>query len=245
VSTNEAPCPQQSRLTNYRFFQHVFPALPIISRTQMKLRDGEPSLENLASIPTHLLVAIYATALPFCPYDDYLSVANGYRLPDDAELWRILQEELPMQIHTANLSTIQACLLYLQRPATKGTSAAADTPSMWALTASVVAQATSLGLHVDCRNWDIPPWEIRLRRRIWWAIFIDEKFRSLRRGVPSIIGDDDWDVSKLDDDEDFHGAGLAPATLSADTEVRSRHDFSQFRTMADLALIVADVYRSF
>lgn len=200
-----------------------------------------PSLEVISALPTHLLAAMYAAALPFCPYDDYLCVQNGYRLPEAANLWRIVQDELPVEIHTPHLSTIQACMLYIQRPPTLGTTAAADTPFVWSLFGSVVAQATSIGLHLDCRGWHLPAWEKRLRRRLWWAIFIEDKFRCMLRGVPSLISDDAWDVSELTD-EDFTLSYRAPNTvIDQDCGLSS----TNFHHLASLALTMADIHTAF
>ena len=189
-----------------------------------------------------LLAAIYAIALPFSHHDDYLSIQNGYKLPAAASLWRIVQDELPVEVHTPHLSNIQACLLYVQRPPTDGTTAAADTPFVWSLFASVVAQATSMGLHLDCQAWRIPAWEKRLRRRLWWAIIIEDKFRAMLRGVPSLIAEELWDVAELTD-QDF-------VVLSALDDSHHNKDFldaqcTGFRSLASLSLIMAAIYTAF
>ena len=183
-------------------------------------------------------------SLPFCPYDDYLCVFNGYRLPEAAKLWRIVQDELPVEIHTPHLSTVQACLLYLQRPPTTETSAAADTPFVWSLMASVVAQATSMGLHLDCKEWNLPSWEKRLRRRLWWAILVEEKFRSMVRGVPSLISEEQWDVADLID-EDFVFSGQAEDQTTGNLGPSGDTYCSPFRLLAKLALIMGDIHTAF
>jgi hypothetical protein len=47
----------------------------------------------------------------------------------------------------------------------------------------------------------LPAWECRLRRRLWWAIYAEYKWRSLLMSRPPCIREDEWDVTGLDDNE--------------------------------------------
>jgi Fungal specific transcription factor domain len=209
-----------------------------------------PSTTIISKLPTHLLAAIYASALPFWHYDDHLCVMKAYNRPPANQIWRIVYEEILRDIHTPRLSVLQACLLYLQKQRAPQDSAAADTPFTWSFLSWTVGLATSLGLHVDCANWDIPAWEKRLRRRLWWAIYSEEKFRSLLVGQPTIIRRDQWDVSSLKDEdffldtppEDITNTGSPPLQeLSLGQNVESG---LHSRYLAALAQIVDDVYQS-
>jgi len=42
-----------------------------------------------------------------------------------------------------------------------------------------------LGLHLDPTNWMLPRWEISLRKRLWWSLVIQDKWRALLYGRPS------------------------------------------------------------
>lgn len=151
-------------------------------------------------------------------------------------------------MHTPHLYVLQSSLLYIQKLPNGPSSAAADTPYIWSLMASIVAQANSIGLHLECQSWYIPPWEKRLRRRLWWAIFSEEKWRSMVRGVPSIINQDQWDVSELTD-EDFAvitrlestntNDAITTSTASSDTKGM------RFRYLVSLSLILSAIYDAF
>jgi hypothetical protein len=58
-----------------------------------------------------------------------------------------------------------------------------------------------LGLHLDAGDWDIPEWEIGLRRRLSWACFIQDKWLAFVQGHPSLIPCDSWDVNSLTADD--------------------------------------------
>lgn len=207
-----------------------------------------PSLESLSKIPTVLLAALYASTLRFSPYDDYLCVSNSYEVPQATKLWRIVQQELAKEMHTPHLSVIQSSLLYVQKLPTGPGSAAADTPFIWSLMASIVAQANSIGLHLECQNWYIPAWEKRLRRRLWWAIFSEEKWRSMLRGVPSIINDEQWDVSELGDDDFIFASGLDISIANGEETLaaaQSEKKGMRFRHHVSLTLILANIYNAF
>lgn len=73
------------------------------------------------------------------------------------------------------------------------------------------------------------------------------KRRSLLQGQPALINKDQWDVNYLKD-EDFMIEELSQRTTSSPSSVaRSRDGVNalHFRWLANLALIVDDVYQSF
>ncbi|RJE25737.1 hypothetical protein PHISCL_01925 [Aspergillus sclerotialis] len=193
------------------FVKFIFPSLPIISRSQLGLSEMRtaPSPEALQRMPVHLLAAIYASAQPFFKFDEHLSVLNAYIPSPTEELWGLALELVLREIHTAHLSTLQAGILYLQKSTEENQSAIADSPFSWSFTGMLVGLAMSLGLYLECRPMGLPAWEKRLRRRLWWAIYAEDKWRSLLIGRPPYIRSDEWDVTDLDDDDFRMDASLA------------------------------------
>lgn len=153
-------------------------------------------------MPVHLLAAIYASAQPFAKFDQYLCLVNAYSQPSTDQLWRMVLENLLEEIHTPHLAALQAGLLYLHKPLQDHQSALADSPFVWSFVGMLVGLATSLGLTLECRPMGLPAWEKRLRRRLWWAIYSEDKWRCLLMGRPPYIRQDEWDVTNLDD-QDF------------------------------------------
>ncbi|KAI9044844.1 transcription factor domain protein [Aspergillus affinis] len=232
-----------------RFIKFVFPTLPILSRSLLGLSSSRtvPDQEILKSIPTHLLAAIYATAYQFIKFDDYLSVLNAYTTPPTLDLWRMVVELIMCDIHTSHLSTLQAGLLYLHRGLQGPENAIADSPFIWSFLGLLVGMATCLGLQLECRLMGLPAWEKRLRRRLWWALYAEDKWRSLLMGRPPYIRNDEWDVEDLDDD-DFRLDGMpVELLLSASTENEHQRNALRaqvFRNFVNLAKIADDLQHS-
>ena len=90
-----------------------------------------------------------------------------------------------------NLSTIQAGLLLMQRP----------TIDSKTLHSQLVGAAHELGLHLDSSTWSISPIERSLRKRLAWALYMQDKWCSLIHGRPSSITHDNWAVSMLKEDD--------------------------------------------
>jgi hypothetical protein len=238
----------------YSFLKYVFPVLPVVSRFQLDIDSSStfPTTLSLSRVPTHLLAAMYASSVAFWADDDHLCVSKAYKQPSASLLWRIVFEEILREIHTPRLSVLQACLLYLQKPrAAELNSAAADTPFRWSFLAFTVGLTTSLGLHLECQDWSIPTWEKRIRRRLWWSVYSEEKWRSLLHGQPTLISRDQWNVSDLREEDflidrprpSYNGnTGIGPGQIEKEKAVESG---LHFRELAALAKIADDIYQSF
>ncbi|KAF9891763.1 hypothetical protein FE257_003244 [Aspergillus nanangensis] len=226
------------------FVKYVYPALPLISRSQMGLSPSclIPETWVLDNTPVHLLAAVYASALPFAAHDDYLCVLHTYSPPPADRLWRMVYEIISEEIHTPHLSVLQSALLYLHKPLDESRASTADSPFIWSWVGSIVGLVESMGLHIECRMWGIPAWEKRLRRRLWWAVYAEDKWRSLLLGRPPYIHHGEWDVSELDG-ADFllHPRGAS----SSSSAVHKQHDPVPFRYLVDLSRIAEEIYDSF
>lgn len=197
-----------------------------------------PELTVLAKVPVHLLASIYAAAFPFVAHDDYLCVLNTYNAPPVELLWRMVYEIISEEIHTPRLAVLQAALLYLhKKPVGEGQYTMADTPFVWSFVGQIVGLACSLGLHIECRMWGIPAWEKRLRRRLWWAVYAEDKWRSLLMGRPPYVHPAEWDVSELDEG-DLVGPRYGFSTCAHDKEI-------PFRYLVNLSRIAEEIYETF
>ncbi|EFQ35092.1 fungal specific transcription factor domain-containing protein [Colletotrichum graminicola M1.001] len=213
------------RLINL-FWRYVQPYFPILSREQViQETDTKPS-----SLPVCLLAAIYGHALPFCVFDDKLCV-DVDTLPSADRLFKLAWMAALSLFHTPSLAVVQTMLLMIQRRPTN--KHVADTPFKWVMLADTVALAQCLGLNLDPTDWSIPSWEKRLRRRLAWAVIVQDQWLSLNFGRSSHIQECDWDVSSLRAD-DFESMpevdGDAPA-------------FNHFLQLASLTEIVSKIQR--
>lgn len=190
-------------------------------------------------MPTHLLAAVYASAFPFAAHDDYLCVLNTYHGSPVQKLWRMVFELITEEIHRPRLAVLLAGLLYLHKEPLEGACyTTADTPFLWSFVGQIVGLACSLGCHIECRMWGIPAWEKRLRRRLWWAVYAEDKWRSLLMGRPPYIHSAEWDVSELDEGDFLLGPRQGFSTCPCDTEI-------PFRYLVNLARITEEIHETF
>ena len=211
------------------YYRFVDPYFPIMSTSQFPT-----DIENVKSIPVSLLAAVCATAVPFIIYDDDLCVQLP-RAPSVSQLFRISWLALSNELHTPKLSTIQARLLMLQRHATEWY--VADSPFKWTLTGIVVGAAQNLGLNRDPRGWtSLPLWERALRKRLWWALYVMEKWTSLGHGMPTHLHESDCDVDLLAA-EDFEIEPSDPRETSGLN--------SHFYHLTTLTIILSDIVSTY
>jgi hypothetical protein len=204
--------------------------LPVISRSHLGISSANrsPPRSALERCPIHLLAAIYGSALRFVADDEHLSVWHSQTSPSTDALWRLVYEELQEDVHQSQLSVVQATLLYLHKdPSDDGRHSLSDTPFMWSWTGKLVGLTTSLGIHTECSMWAIPSWEKRLRKRIWWAVYAEDKWRSLLMGRPPYIHSQEWDIEDLDA-SDF-------GSLSADKPDDAGNLFRNFISLTKIA----------
>lgn len=207
------------------YFTIIHPNFPIIEKTVFMEKYAKSHRE----FSPPLLAAVYILAINWWDYSEKLT---DHPRPDLLELERLARATLADAEYRPKLSTIQAGLLLSQRP--EG--------DQWAPTAQMVALGQELGLHLDCSAWKIPLWERGLRKRLAWALYMQDKWGSLVHGRPSHIFASNWAVQPLypndfpDDDYDTNNA-----VESAEYE-RGRLLFSQ---MIVLSQILAEVLETF
>lgn len=130
-----------------------------------------------------LLAAMYSLALPFCPAARNLSYVN---------INSFIFQALPIETRTPRLETIEASLLFLQRHTQ--IHRAPITPGLYPEIGSIIGMAYEAGLNIDPSNWDLSQADRSRRKRLWWALFIFDKWSALGVGRPSYISDDDTTV---------------------------------------------------
>lgn len=213
--------------------------LPVISRSRLGITPERslPSWTAIERCPLHLLGALYALALPFASNDEHLDVWFCQANPSTDALWRLVYDQLQEEIHQPQLSVLQAALLYLHKaPQNDVRYALSDTPFTWAWIGKIVGLATSLSLNTESSMFAIPSWEKRLRKRVWWAVYAEDKWRSLLMGRPPYIHHQEWDVEEL---EPFH------FTFSSSELPGTGHNpFQRFVELARIAETVQEIFYS-
>jgi hypothetical protein len=206
-----------------KFFDHVHPSFPIL--IEEAFRQSYRERRGLSPL---LLAAVYVLTLKFVDVG-----ASSQRKPDAARLeataLKLLMDSLPSPSH----STIQAGLLLTQ----KSTLATAS------LNGQLVTAGFELGLHQDCTNWRMKTWEKGLRKRLAWALYMQDKWSSLVHGRPSHIFAFNWTVKDLVE-QDFSDA-FASGTDSSHDETAVGHGPLLFCHMVALTTILSDILDRF
>lgn len=162
------------------YFRVVHPAFPILQKTVVY----EKCERDRHEFSPPLLAAMYILAINWWDHDEELAPLPR---PNVRELERLVRVTLADAMYRPKLSTVQAGLLLSQRP--EG--------DQWAPTAQLVAIAQELGLHLDASSWKIPVWEKGLRKRLAWALYMQDKWGALVHGRPSHIFTANWAVPQL------------------------------------------------
>ncbi|CAK7206134.1 hypothetical protein SEUCBS139899_008918 [Sporothrix eucalyptigena] len=237
------------------FWRHIQPCFPLLHRgVFMQQYGSEPASES--SSPTsrkrlgaELLGAVYLSALRWWTYDPELSIRP---MPDATRLRRLLHEALRASYHRPRLSAIQAILLMLQCQPEDPLNP--DHSYAWGLTCQALAVGQCLGLHLDASQWSIPAWERHLRKRLSWALFMQDRWTALAYGRPVHIHLDDWTVLPLTDadfaDIDGKSAQANESTIANAGGFDDRRSINatgktQFILMVQLAQILSTVLSSF
>lgn len=211
------------------YFRNVHPSFPIIQKhTFLDLyRRGDRNFHSA------LLAGMYLLALQWWSQDPLLA---QHPKPSTYRLEELAARSLALSMQKPKLSALQAGLLLLQR------RQATD----WGLTVQLIALAQDLGLHLDCSEWSIPLWERRLRKRLGWALYMQDKWTALIHGRPSHIQAADWAVPPLEQSDFIEDFVTAEQDLIAEEEneeeEKSRVIFTQMIELTGIMAEVIDVF---
>lgn len=72
-----------------------------------------------------------------------------------------------------------------------------DARKIWTLTGLAVRIAQSLGMHRDGTHFDLPPFEVEMRRRLWWQVCILDTRSSEDHGCDPTIVETQFDTKMV------------------------------------------------
>jgi Fungal specific transcription factor domain len=207
------------------YFRIIHPNYPILQKTVFLEEYGRSHRE----LSPPLLAAVYILAINWWDHSETLA---PHPRPNLRELERMARATLANAMYRPKLSTIQAGLLLSQRP--EG--------DQWAPTGQLVTIGQELGLHLDCTKWKIPLWERGLRKRLAWALYMQDKWGSLIHGRPSHIFASNWAVQALNP-HDFPDVEFDENDEDEPAEQESGRLL--FMQMITLSKILAEVLETF
>jgi hypothetical protein len=216
--------PHGAELVNL-YFRIVHPSFPILHK-KVFLEKYARSYRELT--PTGL-GAVYIMALNWWSYSPALS---SLPKPDAKELEAKVLRML-FEVHRRpKISDLQGGLVLMQCP----------NVSSWAMTGHLVAMAQNLGINVDCSDWQVPDWERGVRKRVAWALFMQDKWGALVYGRGSLIRAGDWDVRALES-SDFPETAKDDDLEEGSAEIEKGKQ--TFLHMVSLSEIVAEILDQF
>ncbi|GAA5905333.1 hypothetical protein JCM6882_003746, partial [Rhodosporidiobolus microsporus] len=187
--------------------RHTHPSLPLFSAAQITSLSADRDQNSPGTLSRGAVLALLAHATTYLPPSR----------PAHKPLWA-LALALHARSYTAgpSLETVQVALVILgARPAL---NVAGNGVGM----ARLLGAAQLLGLHLDPSRWRLPLAEKRLRKRLWWAVVNEDKWRAVWYGQTSNVNFDDCSVplpvlSPSADESDFDKplAEMTPAEALA------------------------------
>ena len=208
----------------------VQPSFPLLSQQRFTHQYNT----SYRDINSALLGAVYLQALAWWSYDSELSLRDP---PNIAKLRRYTFEAIQNAFHRPRLASIEAMLIFLHgRPDEPLT---ADHTYARGLTSQMLAISEAMGLHLNANAWAIPAWEKAERKRLSWAIYMQDKWTALIYGRPSHIKEDDWDVP------DLHNSDFDMIDGEADRQSGETTGPMQFMLMVDLTKILSTILTIF
>ncbi|WWC66203.1 uncharacterized protein I206_100104 [Kwoniella pini CBS 10737] len=202
--------------------QYTLKAIPVISTN--RLDNAYSEISSTASTTPHALLAgIIAHSTHYLP--ELRSIHK--------ELWSNALLALDDEFRQPRLSTLQLALLQMYgRPV----EIAENAGQLTIASGRAIGAAFLLGLHIDPTNWSLPLWERKLRKRIWWALVIQDKWRALLYGRPSFLHKGSYNVPLLSvEDGDF----------GEDATTSDKVSMQTFIAISRLTLLIDDIIDNF
>ncbi|KAM0233402.1 hypothetical protein ACHAPO_007096 [Fusarium lateritium] len=175
------------------YFRHVHVGFPVIHKARFLRQYATSKLD----IPSSLRGAVYALACVYWSQDAQLA-----RIPcpfKQHELTNNAQEALRRELDAPNLSRLMSALLLMHMIPPEIDSV--ETPYLWVMACQATSVAQMLGLHMDPDKWNIAPWEKRLRKKLWWAVFYTDCWSSVCHGNPPHISYESFTTPPPDMDD--------------------------------------------
>ncbi|CEP09457.1 hypothetical protein [Parasitella parasitica] len=196
------------------YFAYIHPGLPVVNKL-LFLKQYRGEIGEYPSAP--LLNAIFGAAVR------YIETCKlfGDKVPLDHEIetkdgWsEKLFENLLIYLkgrYSPCISTVQAMVIAQSHRA----SLDEKMTSGWLLNSAAIRMAQDLGLHRQSENWDIPTSEKETRKRVWWSVYIMDKWSAAATGRPQTIFDEDCDEAYPNESADWEEVMDVPSQGSDD-----------------------------
>lgn len=140
-------------------------------------------------------------------------------------------------LKTTSMPVLQAYTLFLIAMRTQ-----IDSDTFWILTGIAIRLAQRMGLHRDGENLGLPPFEVQMRRRLFWQLLPLDGYASQVSGTGIVLSPNSWDTKQplnINDDQISPGMTEPPLEQRSATEMifcLSRMELSNFYTRTGVKL---------
>lgn len=188
------PTPTQAFILWVVYQENVAPLIPLLHKPSIQALLLEVSAlpESLDQESVALLSAVYLSATISMTNDQCVRELGE----DRTRLLCHFRQLTEMAFTKANLlgtesfTLLQAAVLYLSCIRKHDE----ESSSVWAMTTVIIRLARNIGLHWDGMTYGLGPFEIEMRRRLWWHICILDVRTSEDQGTESETLDMDFDT---------------------------------------------------
>ncbi|KAF7563532.1 hypothetical protein G7046_g573 [Stylonectria norvegica] len=187
------PLPSQGRFLWQVYLENVEPLLKLMHIPTMdKLILGmESHAENLTAGDEALLFAIYYAAVNSMGEGEVQTNFGVSQAQYVSQFRFALEQALARAnlLNTSDIAVLQAFTLFLTMVKCHD-----DSKFCWTLTGICVRMAQALGLHRDGVQLGLPPFEVEMRRRLWWGIMNIDLRSAEEMGSDLIVSDKNFDT---------------------------------------------------
>ncbi|ODV73171.1 Dal81p CYBJADRAFT_115289, partial [Cyberlindnera jadinii NRRL Y-1542] len=217
------------------YFKVIHPAFPILHKKVFL----EKYARSYREFSAPLLATVYSLA---CKWWDFDPMLAQHQRPNIDALNEIAIRTFSEVTERPRLSAVQAGLLLLQCRSESSTN--------WILCQQVVSLAEELGLGLDCHDWKLPKWERGLRRRLAWAVWIQEKWTALTESrVSHFTLGRNWIVRNIANEDFPELPQVKMNTMTPDeyNKMLSEHEVGKnlFKGTIELSMILSEILENF
>ncbi|EXK25655.1 hypothetical protein FOMG_17692 [Fusarium oxysporum f. sp. melonis 26406] len=218
LSVNNGPLPHvptsnELQILWKTFLERIQPVIPILHVPTFNTTVTYAFSDFIALPPTTkaLLWSICCMALTSFSRDEY----NNVSYHEKDEMIALYSRQCRLALLKANylanfnLDTLR-CLIFL----TMSSQSLHNDSESWVTHGNLVRMAYKLGLHRDGTEFDLKPFEVEMRRRVWWQTLTLELSHALRCGLlkPELPSYWTTRIPHNVNDKDLHPDMIDPVT---------------------------------
>ena len=215
------PSPSQIFILWEVFKENVDPVVKLLHRPTAKniLINAATSVDKVSKPAEALLFAIYLGAVVSLTEDQCMQLL-GEKKSELMKKYRFATEQALARadfLNSSSLMCLQAFVFFLVFVRHMD-----DSRLVWALGGLAIHLAQALGIHRDGSNFAITPFDIEMRRRLWWHISILDNRSSEDHGTDPTFTESFYDTKlplNVNDDDIYPEMTHAPNERPGATEM--------------------------